>query len=68
MPSDFFSFRSITPGIEVLQHDLSLPRHRHLSAYATVVIPPSIPACITLMTSIKWPLWRKNLRRMPRYS
>ena len=38
MPSDFFSFRSITPGIEVLQHDLSLPRHRHLSAYATVVL------------------------------
>jgi hypothetical protein len=38
MPSDIFSFRSITPGIEVLQHDLSLPRHRHLSAYATVVL------------------------------
>jgi len=38
MPSDFFSFRSITPGIEVLHHDLSLPRHRHLSAYATVVL------------------------------
>jgi AraC-like DNA-binding protein len=31
-------FRSITPGIEVLQSSFSLPRHRHLHPYATVVL------------------------------
>jgi AraC-like DNA-binding protein len=33
-----FRFRNITPGIDVLKHGFSLPRHRHLSAYATVVL------------------------------
>ena len=33
-----FSFRKITPGIDFLKHDFSLPRHRHLSSYATVVL------------------------------
>ncbi len=33
-----FSFRNIIPGIDFLKHDFSLPRHRHLSAYATVVL------------------------------
>jgi AraC-like DNA-binding protein len=36
--SHSFSFRSITPGIEVMKEAFSLPRHRHLSAYATVVL------------------------------
>lgn len=31
-------FRCITPGIETLPYSFSLPRHRHLSAYATVVL------------------------------
>jgi AraC-like DNA-binding protein len=31
-------FRGITPGIETLHHSFSLPRHRHLHAYATVVV------------------------------
>jgi len=31
-------FRKITPGIETLPHEFSLPRHRHLRAYATVVL------------------------------
>ena len=31
-------FRKITPGIERLSCDFSLPRHRHLRAYATVVL------------------------------
>ncbi|MGB6623453.1 MAG: AraC family transcriptional regulator [Candidatus Acidiferrales bacterium] len=31
-------FRHITPGIETLHHSFSLPRHRHLRAYATVVL------------------------------
>jgi AraC-like DNA-binding protein len=31
-------FRKITPGIETLSHEFSLPRHRHLRAYATVVL------------------------------
>lgn len=31
-------FRSITPGIETLPCSFSLPRHRHLRAYATVVL------------------------------
>jgi len=40
--SETFSFRSITPGIELLKQDFSLPRHRHLSAYATVVLSGSL--------------------------
>ena len=40
--SENFSFRSITPGIELLKQDFSLPRHRHLSAYATVVLSGSL--------------------------
>jgi AraC-like DNA-binding protein len=31
-------FRKITPGIETLPCKFSLPRHRHLHAYATVVL------------------------------
>jgi len=31
-------FRKITPGIETLPCKFSLPRHRHLRAYATVVL------------------------------
>jgi AraC-like DNA-binding protein len=31
-------FRSITPGIETLPAKFTLPRHRHLRAYATVVL------------------------------
>jgi len=31
-------FRKITPGIETLHYEFSLPRHRHLRAYATVVL------------------------------
>jgi AraC-like DNA-binding protein len=31
-------FRRITPGIETLHSNFSLPRHRHLNAYATVVL------------------------------
>ena len=41
MGKDFsktFTFRTITPGIDLLNQDLSLPRHRHLSAYATIVL------------------------------
>ncbi len=34
-------FRSITPGIESLRSCFSLPRHRHLHAYATVVLAGS---------------------------
>lgn len=32
------NFRRITPGIETLASSFSLPRHRHLRAYATVVL------------------------------
>jgi AraC-like DNA-binding protein len=32
------SFRLITPGIETFRSSFSLPRHRHLRAYATVVL------------------------------
>ena len=38
MPSDSVKFRRITPGIEILHSAFSLPRHRHLRAYATVVL------------------------------
>ncbi len=34
-------FRQITPGIEKLPCNFSLPRHRHLRAYATVVLAGS---------------------------
>jgi AraC-like DNA-binding protein len=34
-------FRQITPGIDTLPHSFSLPRHRHLHAYATVVLAGS---------------------------
>jgi AraC-like DNA-binding protein len=34
-------FRRITPGIETLPCNFSLPRHRHLRAYATVVLAGS---------------------------
>ena len=35
---DTSGFRRITPGIETLPCNFSLPRHRHLHAYATVVL------------------------------
>lgn len=35
---DSSRFRSIKPGIETLPRSFSLPRHRHLHAYATVVL------------------------------
>jgi AraC-like DNA-binding protein len=35
------AFRCITPGIETLPDNFSLPRHRHLRAYATVVLAGS---------------------------
>jgi AraC-like DNA-binding protein len=35
---DRHHFRPITPGIETLPCSFSLPRHRHLHAYATVVL------------------------------
>lgn len=38
-------FRSIKPGIETLPHSFSLPRHRHLTAYATVVLAGSFEEC-----------------------
>jgi AraC-like DNA-binding protein len=34
-------FRKITPGIETLSYEFSLSRHRHLYAYATVVLAGS---------------------------
>lgn len=36
--NDHFQFRRITPGIESLRASFSLPRHRHLHAYASVVL------------------------------
>lgn len=33
-----FHFRRVTPGVETLPCSFSLPRHRHLRAYATVVL------------------------------
>jgi AraC-like DNA-binding protein len=38
---DNSQFRKITPGIETLPCKFSLPRHRHLRAYATVVLAGS---------------------------
>jgi AraC-like DNA-binding protein len=35
---DHSRFRKIMPGIETLSYEFSLPRHRHLRAYATVVL------------------------------
>ena len=40
-PADSFFFRRVTPGIEILRSSFSLPRHRHLGAYATVVLSGS---------------------------
>src|SRR5215471_4420555 len=34
-------FRQITPGLETMPCSFSLPRHRHLRAYATVVLEGS---------------------------
>jgi len=34
-------FRQVTPGIDTLPSSFSLPRHRHLRAYATVVLAGS---------------------------
>lgn len=38
-------FRSIVPGIETLPCSFSLPRHRHLHAYATVVLAGCFEEC-----------------------
>ena len=38
-------FRSIQPGIETLPCSFSLPRHRHLRAYATIVLAGSFEEC-----------------------
>ncbi|HKD86339.1 MAG TPA: helix-turn-helix domain-containing protein [Terriglobales bacterium] len=38
-PTNFF--RRITPGIETVQSTFSLPRHRHMHAYASVVVAGS---------------------------
>jgi AraC-like DNA-binding protein len=38
-------FRRITPGIETLPCSFSLPRHRHLRGYATVVLEGSFEEC-----------------------
>ena len=35
-------FRRITPGIEILRSSSSLPRHRHLRSYVTVVLAGSL--------------------------
>lgn len=35
-------FRRITPGIESFRSSFSLPRHRHLRAYATIVLAGSV--------------------------
>jgi AraC-like DNA-binding protein len=40
-PADSPYFRRVTPGIETLPASFSLPRHRHLRAYATVVLAGS---------------------------
>lgn len=40
-PANHPQFRRITPGIETLPCSFSLPRHRHLEAYATVVLAGS---------------------------
>jgi AraC-like DNA-binding protein len=39
--TDNSRFRNITPGIETLPCNFSLPRHQHLGAYATVVLAGS---------------------------
>jgi AraC-like DNA-binding protein len=41
-PADSPTFRRITPGIETVACSLSMPRHRHLRAYATVVLAGSL--------------------------
>jgi AraC-like DNA-binding protein len=38
-------FRHITPGIDTLPCSFSLPRHRHLQAYATVVLAGTFEEC-----------------------
>lgn len=42
---DRVKFRRITPGIETLPASFSLPRHRHLRAYATVVLAGTFEEC-----------------------
>jgi len=37
-PVDNSQFRHITPGLETLPSSFRLPRHRHLHAYATIVL------------------------------
>jgi len=41
-PADGPIFRRITPGIETYSYSFSLPRHRHLRPYATVVLAGSL--------------------------
>jgi len=40
-PATTFRFRRVDPGIETLPSSFSLPRHRHLCAYATAVLAGS---------------------------
>lgn len=42
VPIKHGNFRRITPGIETFHSSFSLPRHRHLRAYATVVLAGSL--------------------------
>jgi AraC-like DNA-binding protein len=41
VPANSPFFRRVTPGIETLPCSFSLPRHRHLGAYATIVLAGS---------------------------
>jgi AraC-like DNA-binding protein len=41
-PSESLRFRTVRPGIEVLPAGFCLPRHRHLDAYATIVLAGSL--------------------------
>jgi AraC-like DNA-binding protein len=45
LPVNNSYFRQVTPGIETLPCSFSLPRHRHLRAYATVVLAGSFEEC-----------------------
>jgi AraC-like DNA-binding protein len=40
-PISHATFRAITPGIQTFRSSFSLPRHRHLRAYATIVLAGS---------------------------
>jgi hypothetical protein len=42
-------FRNIIPGLDCLTDTLTVPRHRHLHAYATIIVSGALeesrPAC-----------------------